>query len=435
MRGAHSPYRSRRLSASWRARHTCAATFAVCLTATISARADQPSPVRVRFVLVDRTNAHCPDQLQLRSATVARLGYDPFVASAPSTLYATFSRTNRGLRGEIKLDDPSRENPGTRQIESISGDCAELGKAMALAISIAIDPLRATDAQRPAGAPGATGPASASGGASAGSGGTPAGSGGTPAGSGGTPAGSGGTPAGSGGATSVSPAETAAGKAERTTRSGQGSSGQPAAGGPPTPQKDNKTGHAPEDREAGDSGNDIEPDVASGTKISIVVGDRYHWQLVMGGLATLGPEPEISGGAMVGIGLAGRAISLEIEGRADLPRDASFGGGTIAVSPVLASFVVCGKLTSMALCGLGRAGELHGSGRGYGVDASGSSFLAMLGMRVSYEGVLSEPFRIRAMLDIDWVMTKNSFDVDHRPGWAVSSAAASLGVATVVRFR
>ena len=363
--------------------------------------------MHVRFVLVDRTNAHCPDQLQLRSATVARLGYDPFVASAPTTLYATFSRTNRGLRGGIKLDDPSRENSGTRQIESISGDCAELGKAMALAISIAIDPLRATDAQRPAGAPGSTGPSSASGG----------------------------TSPGSGGATAVSPGETAAGNAEGSTRSGQGSSGQPAAGGPPTPQKDNKTGHAPEDREGGDSGNDVEPDVASGTKISIVVGDRYHWQLVMGGLATLGPEPEISGGALVGVGLAGRAISLEIEGRADLPRDASFGGGTIAVSPILASFVVCGKLTSMALCGLGRAGELHGSGRGYGVDASGSSFLAMLGMRVSYEGVLSEPFRIRAMLDIDWVMTKNSFDVDHRPGWAVSSAAASLGVATVVRFR
>ena len=41
------------------------------------------------------------------------------------------------------------------------------------------------------------------------------------------------------------------------------------------------------------------------------------------------------------------------------------------------------------------------------------------------------------MLDIDWVMTQEHwpFDVaDHRPAWAVSSAAASLGVATVVRF-
>jgi hypothetical protein len=58
----------------------------------------------------------------------------------------------------------------------------------------------------------------------------------------------------------------------------------------------------------------------------------------------------------------------------------------------------------------------------------------MLGMRVSYEGVMSEPVRIRLMLDLDWVMTKNAFDVDRRSAWAVSSAAASVGVATVVRF-
>ena len=110
-----------------------------------SSASGAPPAARVRFVLVDRSNAHCPDQAQLRSAAVARLGYDPFVMSAPSTLYATISRTARGLRGEIRLEDPARENPGARQIESISGDCTELGKAMALAISIAIDPLRMSD--------------------------------------------------------------------------------------------------------------------------------------------------------------------------------------------------------------------------------------------------------------------------------------------------
>ena len=205
------------------------------------------------------------------------------------------------------------------------------------------------------------------------------------------------------------------------------------AGAAVSPQKDSKTGRSGEENE-GEAGSDIEPDTRSGTKISIFVGDRYHLQLVMGGLATLGPEPEISGGGLVGVGLSGRAISLELEGRADLPRDAAYAGGTVSISTLLASFLVCGKLTGMAVCGLGRAGALHGSGRGYGVDTSGSSFLAMAGMRVSYEGVMSEPVRIRAMLDIDWVMTRNNFDVDHRPAWAVSSAAASLGVATVVRF-
>jgi hypothetical protein len=297
------------------------------------------------------------------------------------------------LRGEIRLEDPTRDSSGTRQIESTSGDCTELGKAMALAMSIAIDPLRASDAQSSAGASGAL---------------------------------SGGTAAGSAG-------ETAPGKGDDSTRQGAGIPGQSPPTAPPPSQKDSKTGRAQDDREP-DTGADVEPDVRSGTKISIVMGDRYHWQLLLGGLATLGPEPEISGGAVVGVGLSNRALSLELEGRADLPREASYGGGTISVSPILASFLVCGKLTSMAVCGLGRAGALHGSGRGYAVETSGSSFLAMLGMRVSYEGVMSEPVRLRVMLDLDWVMTKNNFDVDHRPAWAVSSAATSIGVATVVRF-
>src|SRR5262245_4195326 len=122
------------MSIPWRRQSRGLALLLAGVTATISARADTPAPVRVRFVLVDRSGARCPDQFQLRSAAVSRLGYDPFVTSAPSTLYVTISRTVRGLRGEIKLEDPSRESAGARQIESVSGDCTELGKAMALAI-------------------------------------------------------------------------------------------------------------------------------------------------------------------------------------------------------------------------------------------------------------------------------------------------------------
>ena len=48
-------------------------------------------------------------------------------------------------------------------------------------------------------------------------------------------------------------------------------------------------------------------------------------------------------------------------------------------TPLLASFRGLRQAYDMAVCGLGRAGALHGSGRGYGVDTSGSSFLAMAG--------------------------------------------------------
>src|SRR2546423_959760 len=84
------------------------------------------------------SNANFPDEPSLRAAAVERLGYDPFRASGESAIYATILRKAHGLRGEIRLYSPDRES-ALHSIESVSTDCAELGKAMALAISIAVD--------------------------------------------------------------------------------------------------------------------------------------------------------------------------------------------------------------------------------------------------------------------------------------------------------
>src|SRR5947207_7939690 len=106
------------------------------------------APFGVRLAYTDRSGANCPNESSLRAAAVARLGYDPFVHAAHATVSVTITRGGRGLKGEIRVEDPGRD-AASRTIESGSGDCAELGKAMALAISIAVDAMRAANEPAP----------------------------------------------------------------------------------------------------------------------------------------------------------------------------------------------------------------------------------------------------------------------------------------------
>jgi hypothetical protein len=88
--------------------------------------------------------AQCPDAQGLRDTVAARLGYDPFRDAAPTTVHATIIRNRRRLRGRVEVTNAAGATVGTREIESSRRDCAEVASAMALAISIVIDPLSLT---------------------------------------------------------------------------------------------------------------------------------------------------------------------------------------------------------------------------------------------------------------------------------------------------
>src|SRR5579859_3616572 len=127
----------------WAAVLFAAAALSVAAWTGRAAAADASFGVRLTYV--DRSGANCPSEASLRAAAAARLGYDPFAPSGRATVEVTIARKGSGLRGEIRVDDPSRDGSASRTIDSSSGDCAELGKAMALAISIAVDAMHASE--------------------------------------------------------------------------------------------------------------------------------------------------------------------------------------------------------------------------------------------------------------------------------------------------
>lgn len=85
----------------------------------------------------------CPDEGALRSAVASRLGYDPFFPAANKSVVAEVSRADKGFRGRVVILDEKGLSRGERVFPPSGQDCAETVRAMALAISIAIDDLSA----------------------------------------------------------------------------------------------------------------------------------------------------------------------------------------------------------------------------------------------------------------------------------------------------
>lgn len=114
---------------------------AIACVATTAARDAHATPTS-RLVYVRGPGAEsCPDEPAMRTAVAARLGYDPFRVVAQTTLTTQLSRENGVFRGLVKLVDDSGMERGARTLESRAEDCSELTQALALSMSIAIDPL------------------------------------------------------------------------------------------------------------------------------------------------------------------------------------------------------------------------------------------------------------------------------------------------------
>lgn len=104
-----------------------------------------------RLVYVRAEGAEsCPDEPELRRAVAARLGYDPFRPFASSTLTVEVKHVGRKYKGSVRLVDGASVERGARDLESGSDSCADLTNALALSMSLAIDPLSAL---RPVGQP------------------------------------------------------------------------------------------------------------------------------------------------------------------------------------------------------------------------------------------------------------------------------------------
>src|SRR6185369_6255773 len=91
----------------------------------------------------------CVDEEGLRRAVAARLGYDPFFPWAKVSVVAHVRKDPGAYRAEVTLVDEGGVSRGTRALSSEGDDCAPLVGALALSISLALDPLSLTRSAPP----------------------------------------------------------------------------------------------------------------------------------------------------------------------------------------------------------------------------------------------------------------------------------------------
>ena len=84
--------------------------------------------------------SRCADEKELRQAVARRLGYDPFVAVSMNTIVAELRGDGEGLRARVYVIHDGNSAGGTRELTAPTRNCTELIAAVALAMSIAVDP-------------------------------------------------------------------------------------------------------------------------------------------------------------------------------------------------------------------------------------------------------------------------------------------------------
>ena len=94
-----------------------------------------------RFIYIrGKGTETCPSETEVREAVHVRLGYEPFSILATSTMFIEVTAVKRGFAANLKLVDAGNNVRGDRVLE-VRGNCADLMDALALTISIAIDPM------------------------------------------------------------------------------------------------------------------------------------------------------------------------------------------------------------------------------------------------------------------------------------------------------
>lgn len=114
------------------------AALAGALAAT-SVRAESPSPVRLEWIRGESAET-CPSGAWAAAEVRRRLGHDPFSMNGERSIEVTLQRTRSGWKGEVRDRPSSGAAAASRAFTSADPSCAPLAEALALAITLTLDP-------------------------------------------------------------------------------------------------------------------------------------------------------------------------------------------------------------------------------------------------------------------------------------------------------
>lgn len=319
----------------------------------------------------------CPDRSELESRVAGYLGYQPFVDRAALHAEVVIKRTKRGLEANVRLSQAGKAQ-GRRVLDSPSTDCSDLASALALAISIAIDPINArkAGAPPPVNAKRAAAPPSAN--------------------------------AKQAGAPPLVPAP------------------PPPLPPPPPPSSPPAPPAAPPLVDRG-----VQPAPAPARPST---SQPLSAQLGAGALESLGTAPAIATGLDVYAGAIAGPWSLGLEGRADLPASRRTADGRVQSSLLLATLLPCFHHAAWFGCLSGSAGALEGTGSDIAKPEKRTTFYAVAGARSGLEIALSRSLELDVFGGLGATLTRTTLTLAHRQVWTTPTLSGFLASSVIVTF-
>jgi hypothetical protein len=150
---------------------------------------------------------------------------------------------------------------------------------------------------------------------------------------------------------------------------------------------------------------------------------------------SFGTAPAAAVGAAVFGGGQWKHVSVDLEGRADLPASARRDDGAqVRSSLLLASIVPCLREGIARLCVVGGVGAMQGSGVGLATPGSTTTFYAAAGARAALEAGIVGPLYFRAYGDLLGTLTRTRLRLDDKDVWTTPPLSVSLGIGLSGKF-
>ena len=152
--------------------------------------------------------------------------------------------------------------------------------------------------------------------------------------------------------------------------------------------------------------------------------------------AGLGFSPNIVGLGRLSVTAAWSHAALELAGEVSTPAATSRpGGGGFSEKERLSSLAVCGVLSTMSACAVGKIGELRAVGQGVDVALRTSGLELQVGLRLAASHSLGSRASIIGHVDGLGRLARGTVTLDSMPVWITPRFAALFGMDIVFRFR
>lgn len=161
-------------------------------------------------------------------------------------------------------------------------------------------------------------------------------------------------------------------------------------------------------------------------------GDAFALRVGAGALLGTGTALGASAGGLVLVGLRRRALSLDLEGRADARSGVEVRDGRVDTALRVGQLAFCWHKSAAVLCALGGAGVVQAVGDDVGIPFDRSSLYAHAGGRFALEIPVVGPLALRVSFDAVFPFTRTTVRIGGEPAWSVQPAALAVGAGLVL---